>query len=609
MLMPLNCHFPSGLQLKPCKLRTVFNMIYFCFSMKLRKIPAAVFSLKASIWAIFLVTIFLSPKSFSQTTFYHRYVIEFTDKDNSPYSTSNPSQYLSQRAIDRRNRYNIPIVVSDLPINPSYIQQVVATGVKLLNRSKWLNSISIQTEDSLALVAISNLPFVKSADPVALRKANPSLIQPQKFGNDIHSSGGFLEKTSSLNSLDYGNSFHQVDMMKGEVLHDKGYLGQGMVIAVLDGGFANTDPDLLDVFDSLFIEDRILGTWDFVRGNDSVFGNSFHGTEVLSSIVANKPGFQVGTAPKTGVYLFVTEDANSEYPIEEHNWAAGAEAADSVGADIISSSLGYTEFDDPAFNHTYADMNGHTCMSSRAAMAAASKGMIVCNSAGNEGRHPWFYISAPSDADSIITTGATDSTGTITSFSSHGPTPDGRIKPTVVAQGIRVWVIDPLPSNNTTFPGNGTSFSNPILAGMVTCLWQAHQDKSNMQIIDAVVRSASLHFNPNDSFGYGIPNFQLADLILSDEAPGDLNITQPIAYPNPFTESFGILYYENSPRQIDVQLFDMVGRQIISFHYMMQTGYNYLPIQFLQHAPGGAYFARVRFDDHTDVLRVVKGQK
>lgn len=546
-----------------------------------------------------IILLFLSQKSFSQTTYYHRYVIEFTDKNNSPFAIEEPSQYLSERAIERRNRYDIPVLLNDLPVNPSYIQQVTATGVKLLNRSKWLNSITIQTEDSLALVAISNLPFVKTASPVAVRQARPSVIQKQKLQEDEL-------KTAEADFYDYGTAAHQIEMMNGNILHDQGFHGEEMIIAVFDGGYYNCNPDSLDVFDSLFAEDRILGMWDFVRQNDSVFNYATHGTEVLSAIAANTPGFQVGTAPKASVYLFVTEDVSSEYPIEEHNWAAAAEVADSVGADIISSSLGYSDFDDPAFNHTYADMDGKTTMCSRAAATAASKGMIVCSSAGNEGAKPWFYITAPADADSIITVGATDSTGTFTSFSSHGPTADGRIKPTIVAQGIRAWVIDPAGWHHTTFPGNGTSFSNPIAAGLVACLWQANQEKSNMQIIDAIAKSASLYFNPNDSFGYGIPNFQLADLILKGEAPFDLNITKPVVYPNPFSDSFGILYYESSAQSIDVELFDMTGRKIIGFNHTLQAGYNFLPVESHEHAPNGSYLVRVQFSDHTDVVRVVK---
>lgn len=253
---------------------------------------------------------------------------------------------------------------------------------------------------------------------------------------------------------------------------------------------------------------------------------------MLSTISANSPGTMIGSAPGASVYLFVTEDGSSEYPIEEHNWAAGAEMADSLGADMISSSLGYSEFDDAGFNYTYEDMDGNTTMVTRAADFAAAKGMIVCSSAGNQGNSNWFYITAPADADSILTVGAVDSVGLLTSFSSNGPSSDGAVKPDVVAQGIRATVVEPF--SGTIVSGNGTSYSNPIIAGITACLWQAHPDKSNIEIIEAIKKSASLYFNPNDSMGYGIPNFEIADLMLSDKAPQDLSLSKPLVYLIPF---------------------------------------------------------------------------
>ncbi len=503
--------------------------------------------------------------------------------------------------MDRRDRYSITINQYDLPINPNYIQQVTATGVKLLNRSKWLNSISIQTDDSLALVAIRELPFVKSTDQVALRKAPPGAVETNKFEDPAD------VRTADFDSKDYNTAYHQLDMLHGTSLHKNGFRGEGITIAVFDGGWYNTL--LLDVFDSLYNDSRVLGTWDFVRGNDSVYDFSTHGTQVLSAMAANKPGFQIGTAPDARFYLFVTEDVYSEYPIEEHNWAAAAEVADSLGVDLISSSLGYSEFTDPSFNHSYNDMNGRTTMSSIAANMAARKGMIVCSSAGNEGTSPWYYITSPADADSILTVGATDSTISITAFSSHGPTVDGRIKPEVTAQGIGAWVIDPAPENNSTYPGNGTSFSNPILAGVTACLWQAHQDKSNIEVMNAIKQSASLYYNPNDSFGYGIPNFELADLILSGLAPDDLNINAPVAFPNPFNDQFGILYYMSEKKEIDVVVNDMAGKKVAQFHSSFQAGYNYLPISLLKDVANGSYIVSIQFDDHRDVLRLVKVQK
>jgi hypothetical protein len=224
-------------------------------------------------------------KSFSQTTTFHRYLVEFTDKENSPYSISSPSAYLSQRAIDRRNRYGIPITEADLPVNPSYVQAVQATGVTLLNRSKWLNSISIYTEDSLALVAIRNLPFVKSSNPIAYRPKGSTNVYDQKWNEDFNVSA--QQKLETYSSADYGNAFHQISMLHGDNLQQTGFVGDGMIIAILDGGFYNVP--LLDVFDSLYASNRVLGVWSFVNENEDVYTFSTHGTEVLSLIGANKP--------------------------------------------------------------------------------------------------------------------------------------------------------------------------------------------------------------------------------------------------------------------------------------------------------------------------------
>ncbi|HUM46310.1 MAG TPA: S8 family serine peptidase [Chitinophagales bacterium] len=534
---------------------------------------------------------------YAQSSSFNRYIIEFNDKHNSPFSLSDPGAFLSQRSIDRRIRYAIPITENDLPVNPDYIMQVTNTGVKLLNKSKWLNSVSIQTDDSAALAEVKALPFVKNSYPIAPRYSNSH--RPSKTVTDFNP-----QKLSEGGPDLYGNAFSQIDMLRGNTLHDKGYRGEGMVIAVMDVGFFNA-PNLT-VFKSLFDQGRVLGWWNFVKGNDTVFVSGGHGTSVLSTIAANAPGSMVGTAPEVSVYLFVTEDGASEYPIEEHNWAAGAEKADSLGADIITSSLGYSRFDDGAFNHTYQQMDGNTTMVTRAADFAASKGIIVCSSAGNEGNSDWFYITAPADADSILTVGAVDSLGLITSFSSNGPSSDGDVKPNVVAQGIRATVVEPFSGAIVT--SNGTSFSNPVIAGMTACLWQAHPDKNNMEVIKAIERSSSLFFDPNDSMGYGIPNYEVADLILSDMAPDDLALTGPLIYPNPFDNQFSILYYTARLQEVQVEMFNLMGEKVQSFNTTLQTGYNYITVKAFEHAPKGLYFLRLIFDDHEEVVHAMKVQ-
>lgn len=533
-----------------------------------------------------------------QTTRYHRYLVELTDKDNSPFSISQPEQFLSSRALERRQRYGIAVDAYDLPVNPNYVQQIAQTGVRVLYASKWLNAVSIETEDSLALAAVRALPFVVQAQPVAARTGAGRLPVKQQLG-------------SSLAVQDYGLAWHQLQMLQGHRLHEQGFLGQGIHIAVMDAGWYNTQ--FLDVFDSLYAHQRLLGSWNFVDHNDSVYVHSTHGTSVLSTISALLPGIMTGTAPEASVYLFLTEDVFSEYPIEEFNWAVAAERADSLGVDVITSSLGYSLFDDPAFDYTYADMNGQTAWSSRAAAMAATRGIIVCSSAGNAGLQPWFYITAPADADGILTVGATDSTATFTAFSSRGPTADGRIKPDVVAQGIKARVVDPAlqdPSvngtNSKTYPGSGTSFSNPIVAGLVACLLQKHRNHPPHRILDAIRQSSSRYFAPDDSFGYGIPNFAVADLLLSGSAPDDLHLLQPLIYPNPFSETFSLLSYDTTAHSLTLSIADALGRNLYRTTLPLAAGFNHFSFDALRNAPNGTYVLTLYGPGQTRSYRLLR---
>ena len=258
-------------------------------------------------------------------------------------------------------------------------------------------------------------------------------------------------------------------MLKGDILHNRDLKGKGKLIAILDAGFSRVDEMI--AFEELFAENRILGTKDFVQRNNNVFDEHTHGMMVLSTMGAENKGQIIGTSPEASFWLLRTEDVDSENLIEEYNWLCAAEFADSVGADIINSSLGYTTFDDAGQNHTYTDMDGRTAPVSIAATIAAQKGMIVVNSAGNSGSGSWHFIGAPADADSILSVGAVDENADFAWFSSYGPSFDGRVKPTVVAQGRNTIVAT---SNNGTLTGNGTSFSSPIVAGLSACLWEAH---------------------------------------------------------------------------------------------------------------------------------------
>ena len=494
--------------------------------------------------------------SIAQTT--TNYWILLKDKKDSPYSIKNPSAYLSEKSIARRVKQNIPIGVSDLPVNPSYVDAIKATGVKILNESKWLNAICVTTTDASKVEAIKALSFVKEVESISIINApdhkydieQTSAIAPAINNSDIK---------SFSDVLDYGISSSQAHQIGVNCLHALGYQGQGMTIAVLDVGFYNVD--ILPAFDSLNMNGQLLGTRNFVDGGTSVYGDPSHGMSTLSCMVGNLPGRLVGTAPKAKFWLMRTENEASESWQEEINWLSGAEFADSVGADIISSSLGYSiGMTNPAQNHTYSEMDGKTTIVSKAAAWAASKGILVNSAAGNSAGPPWFKITAPGDADSILTIGAIDSTGMIASFSSRGLTYDGRIKPNTVAQGVAAIVANPA---GDVYAQNGTSFSTPVTAGATACLWQANPGKTNLQILTAIERSSNQYFFPDSIYGYGIPNFCIANAMLLGIDAYQLNDNQTLnVYPNPFNTDFSINFYSSKKQTIQIELIDISGRKI-----------------------------------------------
>ncbi|HVG40472.1 MAG TPA: S8 family serine peptidase [Chitinophagaceae bacterium] len=433
-----------------------------------------------------------------------RYVIQLKNKGNSPYSLSKPAEFLSQRSIARRTLYAIPLDSTDLPVNPSYIESIRTSGaVTILNVSKGLNQVSIQTTDAAALAKINALPFVQTTNPIAARIKENGSTEKLKTGTGNGSNERINGTTA--NFFNYGSSFAQVHIHNGEFLHNIGLRGQDMIIGMLDAGFANYTS--LKSFDSVRTAGQIIDTWDFVAREQSVVEDDAHGTACFSTIAANVPGEFVGTAPKAFFFLYRSEEAATEYPIEEHNWVCAAERVDSAGGDVISSSLGYSTFDNPIFNHLYADMNGNTTTAAKGADLAAKKGILVVNAAGNEGNATWHYISTPADGDSVLAVGAVNTSGVAASFSSYGPSADGQIKPDVASVGAGTIVQY---SNNTIGPGNGTSFACPNMAGLATCLWQGFKEYNNIKIINALRQAGSIFTTPNDRIGFGIPDVKKA---------------------------------------------------------------------------------------------------
>lgn len=476
---------------------------------------------------------------FSQT---NKYFIAFKNKDNTGYSISNPSAFLSAKAIQRRINQGIPIDYTDLPVTPSYVNQIASlSGVTVLHRLKWPNGIIIQTTNTVALSVIQSYTYVQSTQPLNFYTHSNPIDAPHTQP---------LQLSSKTYSYNYGSTYDQIHQLNVECLHNAGYKGEGIIIAVIDDGFynANNNP----VFDSLISQGRLLGTRDFVTRDTMVFEDDYHGAYVLSTMAALSNGTMIGTAPHASYWLLRSEDINSEYPIEEYYWIRAAEFADSAGADIINTSLGYTTFDNSTYNHTYSMMNGTTTPIAIAAQMAARKGIFVTVAAGNEGSNSWYYISTPGDADSVCTVGAVDVNGTPAGFSSHGPTADGRIKPDVCAMGMGTTVSDP---NGLPFNGNGTSFATPLIAGAAACLWQAKPTVTNIQLLDLIKQFSSKYSSPDNNIGWGIPDFCAAlTSVQSFEKNNLLKI-----YPNPVSDNLMI-----QSRQIikNIHISDITGKKI-----------------------------------------------
>lgn len=431
------------------------------------------------------------------------HLVEFTDKQGTPFSVFRPHEFLSAAALARRARMSVVIDELDLPVNPTYVQQVLAMGVGLQNTSKWLNAIAIQTKDVHLLAKIDQLPFVQSVKP--LGKVRPvSEIENLRTPPNVD--------VSKHKESYYGEGLNQVRMLGGDALHDLGYTGEGVVVAVFDGGFVNVPS--MPVFDKLQEENRLLGTKDFVEGDSYVFEASGHGTNVLSCMAAKSPYFLVGTAPDASYYLFKTEDVKGEFRAEEMNWVAALEYADSIGVEVVNSSLGYTGFNDTTMSYKYEDLDGKTAYITRGAEIGSQKGILVVNSAGNEGSGPWHYIGAPADAPSVLSIAAVRGDGKRAGFSSWGPTIDGRIKPDIAAQGLST-VVSSMTKYKVTRT-SGTSFSSPVMAGMVASLKQAFPDTDADHLRAMIKQSGTQSTEPDSSLGYGIPNYFVAYLLLSE---------------------------------------------------------------------------------------------
>ena len=473
------------------------------------------------------------------------YWVEFTDKGMNASSSFDKEQFLSPNALNRRLFFNLPITNSDLPIDTNYIAAIYSLEAQLKYQSKWLNGIVVETSNSNFKNLTLNLPFVKRV-----------VFLPSGKSQSLNKFSLMESSVEDLPDPGYGFARSNIQMLNGEFLHSNGFKGQTIDIGVMDNGFQLVNTNRF--FDTLNLLNRIHGVYNFVENTTNVFSNGDHGAYVMSTLAANIKDTLVGTAPMGNYYLFSTEDNNAEGLAEEINWALAAEWADSALGTwvVLTTSLGYSQgFNDASTNHTYSDMDGNTTLITKAADLAAQKGLLVVNSAGNEGSSSWKYITAPADGDSVLAVGAVDMAIEAAEFTSFGPSADGRVKPNVSALGLRVVAAK---YDGTLQSINGTSFSCPIAAGLVACLWQAFPDRTNMEIIQAVEQSAHLYFAPDEQLGFGVPNFKVAYDILELRAFNQENGL--ILYPNPTYNYLYLTFIEETEGTYDLLIADKSGK-------------------------------------------------
>jgi len=513
--------------------------------------------------------------------------VYFNDKPNAQQYLDNPLMMLSQRALDRRAAQGIALEENDAPIEQSYIDQVAASsGIEIKAKSKWLNCLHIRgvIADIQALTNFSFVNHIYFADN-SLNAKNFHPINNKPLNKNLNVQATF----------NYGNSSNQIQMINAQYLHENNNTGSGKIIAVLDGGF--TAVNTIIPFNRMFNHNLYLGGYNYVAGNNDIFSTHFHGTMTLSCMAAYVDGQLIGTAPDAQYYLYITEDVTSENPVEESYWVEAAEEADKQGVDIISTSLGYFTYDNPNYSHTYSEMTGYSAFASQGANIAFSKGIIVVASAGNSGGSTNPYIGVPAEATNVLAVGAVQYDRTYANFSSIGPSFDGRIKPDVMAKGLDATVSDTLGSIITA---SGTSFSCPIIAGAIASFWSAFPNLTNQQVIDFVKQSSDRYSSPNNEYGYGIPDFQLAynSVLLSTNNNVKNNF---LIYPNPFKENISVSC-SMELKNYKFILMNSLG-QIVMEKTIMNSFENDL---FLNNLSKGIYFYKIEGNSILQTGKLIK---
>ncbi|RLD46217.1 MAG: hypothetical protein DRI86_03750 [Bacteroidetes bacterium] len=527
------------------------------------------------------------------------YLVSFNNKNNSSYSLSNPSAYLSEKSIYRRLIAKIHIDSTDLPVNKRNLDSLLNYGATINYTSKWLNAALVFIDDSTKLEAIYKSSVVNKVQFLAPR------LTTKKSSTKQYK----LKARKSSDSFDYDNlaiaaeTYHRIRMIELNQLIKIGNTGQDIQIAVFDNGFKNANK--LDAFSHLFNNGQILGFKNFTTGGQDVFNSGTHGTYVLSTMGAYVENLFTGSAIGADYYLFQTEDNRYELPIEEVNWLIAAEYADSLGVNIITSSLGYTTYDSAQYNHNQSELDGKTAIVSKAASFASAKGILVFNSAGNSGKKPWHKISFPADARNILAVGSINKDYETSSFSSFGYSADGRIKPDITAIGEKAALISYL---GDLIRGNGTSFSNPFMAGAAASLMSATNNTNAKQIRNAIIQSSHQYLNPDSTQGYGIPNVYLAALLLNNETiPYIIDKQDFVVAPNPFQDEFHILFNATQNTKVDIEIFDISGRLIYQkSSVQISQGENFYSIEDLHSSYQGLCFVSIIIEGNRITKKIVK---
>lgn len=539
---------------------------------------------------LLIIALFIVQVLSAESTY--RYLVFLKDKP----AQFDPTTFFTKSALEKRVLHNIPFDVYDIPCNQNYIDQLDQLGAKFQGSSRWFNAVQVNISDPSIVNQIKALPFVVNVQAIGningkSKKSKFSGIQSAEAVCDEEDVTGYDTLT-----------FDQIHQMRGEYLHNLGYKGQGVIIAILDAGFTNAN--IVGSLQHIYTSSRLLGTYDYVQRDSNVYESSSHGLNCFGLMGAFKPDKYKGSAVDASFYLFKTENVASELLSEEYFLAEGLERCDELGVDIATISLGYTQFDSSSQNHTYADLDGHTTVSAKAVNKASSKGILVLVAAGNEGSNSWHYISTPSDADSAICVAAVDASGNPAGFSSYGFPSDSRIKPNVACRGVSNPVIN---SSDGVVYGSGTSYATPLMAGMAACLWQAFPAKTNWEIKTAIEQSASQFNSPDKRVGYGIPNFEKAYTLLSPTANQyHVNDDAIRIYPNPFSEQL-VIHIDKLSENAELSIMNLVGQTLWMEKLQASVNEDHrVNTSVLSSLPKGVYLVQLANNEGVVLKKIIK---